>query len=87
VEQRGRTLRQARRERGEDAVGSLDERDSDVLVRVDAIEPVGNQGARRVVQLGRELDAGRASSDDRDLELFGADWLGLRMPIAMTSVS
>ena len=49
----------------------------DVLVGVDAVETVGDQLARRLVQLGRQLHAGGAGADDRDLQLLGPQRLGL----------
>ena len=46
---------------------------------IDAVEPVGDQRARRMVQLGGKLDAGRAGADDGDVELIGAHRARLRM--------
>src|SRR3954471_20581932 len=64
-----RRLLQPLRQGREDGWGRLDQRDPDVPFRVDAVEGVGDELARRLVQLGRELDAGGARADDRDLEL------------------
>ncbi len=75
----GRGLRQALRQRRQDAIGSLDHVDLDVLLRVDAVEAVGDELARRLVQLGGELDPGRAGADDRHVQLFGPQRLGLGM--------
>ena len=66
-----------RRQAGQDAVRGLDQGDLDVLVRVDPVEPVGHHRARRAVQLGRELGAGGARADDRDVQLPGPDRLDL----------
>ena len=41
--------------------------------------PYDDQRARRVVQLGRELDAGGAGADDRDVQLSGPQRLRLRV--------
>ena len=49
------------------------------LLGVDAVEPEGDELARRVVQLGGELDAGRAGADDRDVQLLRAQRLDLRV--------
>ena len=51
--------------------------DLDVHVRIDAIEPVGDELARGLVQLGRQLGPGRAGADDGDLQLLGPQRLGL----------
>ncbi len=53
--------------------------DLDVLVGVDAVEAVGNELARGLVQLGGELGAGGAGADDGDLKLLRPQRLGLRM--------
>ena len=72
-------LRQPLRHRGQDARRRLDDRQAHVLLRVDAIEPVGHQLARALVQLGGELHAGRAGADDGDVQLLGAERLALRV--------
>ena len=71
---------QALGQRGQDAVGRLDDDDADVVLRVDAIEPERDERARRVRQLRREFDAGRARADHRDLQLLGSQRprLGMR---------
>ena len=69
-EQLARCSGQARRQRRQDAIGGLDQDQLHVLFGIDAIKTVGHQRARRVVQLGRELHAGGACTDDRDLELL-----------------
>src|SRR5262245_62408357 len=51
--------------------------DLDVLIGIDPVEAVGNKLTWGVVQLGRELCAGRASSDDGDLELLRPQCLRL----------
>ena len=79
IEQLGGGLRQALGQRGQDARRRLDQVDLDVLVRVDAVEAVGHELARGLVQLGGELGAGRARADDRHLQLLGPQRLGLRM--------
>ena len=61
----------------QDAGRGLDQVDRDVLVGIDAIEPVGDELARRLVQLGGKLRAGRAGADDGDLQLLGPQRLGL----------
>ena len=66
--------------RREDAIGSFDEIDLDVLLRIDPIEAIRDELARRVVQLRRKLRAGCACPDDRDLELLGPQRLRLRVP-------
>jgi hypothetical protein len=48
----------------------LDQGDLHVALGVDAVEPIGNQPTRRLVQLGRQLDAGGTGTDDRHLELL-----------------
>ena len=63
---RGREpLRQCRN----DAVGRLDERDLDVFLGIDLVEPEGDDAAHGAVKLRRQLGAGRAGADDRDMEL------------------
>src|SRR5206468_744929 len=59
-----------RRQRRQDAIGGLDQDQSHVLFAADAIKTIGHQRARRVVQPRRELHAGGACTDDRDLELL-----------------
>ena len=61
----------------QDARGGLDQGDAEVAVGVDAVEAEGDDLAGGAVQLGRELGAGGAGADDGDLELAGADRLGL----------
>ena len=46
---------------------------------IDLVEAEGDDAARRLVQLGGKLGAGRAGADDRDVELARADRLGLRI--------
>ena len=74
----GRRLGDALGQRRQDAVGRLDQRDLDVLLRIDLVEPVGDEAARGLVQLGRKLGAGRAGADDRHVQLSGADGRILR---------
>ena len=71
--------RQPLGQRRQDAVGRLDQDEPHVLVGIDAVEAVRHERARRVVQLGGELDAGGAGADDRDVQLLGAQRLGLRV--------
>ena len=66
-----RRLGQARRQRRQDPIGGFDQADLDVLVRVDPVEPVRHHLARRAVQFGSQLDAGRPGADDRDMQLLG----------------
>jgi hypothetical protein len=68
-------LRQGR----QDAIGRLDEMDFDVLFGIDAIEAVGYELARRIMQLRRKLGTGRTRPDDGDLKLLRAQRLGLRV--------
>ena len=70
----------ARRQCGQDAVPGLDQHDAQVALRVDPVEPVGDDGAGGVVQFRGELGAGRAGADDCDVELSRTDGrvLGLR---------
>ena len=58
-------------------VGGLDQGDLDVLLGVDPVEAVGDHAARGAVQLGRQLGAGGAGADDRDVELARPHRLGL----------
>ena len=67
----------ARRQCRQHAVGRFDQDQTHVLVDVDAVEAVRHQRPRRVVQLRRELDAGGAGADDRDMQLLGPQRLGL----------
>jgi len=55
-----RGVRQALRKRGKNAIGSFDQRDLDIFLGIDAVEAVGNQLARAVMELGRKLGAGGA---------------------------
>src|SRR5262245_47637576 len=50
-----------------------------VLLGIDPVESIGDELARRVMQLRRKLGAGRARPDDRDLQLLRAQDVGLRM--------
>ncbi len=65
--------------RREDARPRLDDRHPDVALGIDPLEAVGDELARRLVQLRRELHTGRAAADDRDVELLGTQRLGLRV--------
>jgi hypothetical protein len=76
-EELGRRQRQPLRQRRQDAVGRLEQDELYVLRRVDAVEAVGDQLARRVVQLGRQLHPGRAGADDGDLKLLRPQRPGL----------
>ena len=67
------------RQRRQDAVGRLDHDEPDVLVGIDAVEPVGHHLTRRAVQLRGQLDAGRAGADDRDVQLLGPQRRRLRV--------
>ena len=67
------------RQRRQHAIGRLDDDEPHVLVGIDSIEAVRHERARRVVQLGGKLDAGRAGTDDRDVQLLGTQRLGLRV--------
>ena len=51
--------------------------DLDVLVGIDAVQAKGHELARRLVQLRRQLGAGRAGADDRHLQLLRPQRLGL----------
>ena len=64
--------RQPFRQRREDARGGLDHRQLDVLVGIDAVEPVGHYLACGVMEFGGQLDAGCAGADDRHVQLAGA---------------
>ena len=72
-------LRQPLRQRRQDARSGLDQVDLDVLVGVDAVEAVGHQLARGLVQLGRQLRSRRAGADDRHVELAGPQRTRLRV--------
>ena len=65
---------------GRIAVGGLDQDEPACPCR-DRSGPVRTttSAARRVVQLRRELDAGGAGADDRDVQLLGPQRLGLRV--------
>ena len=76
-EQLCRRLRQPLGQLRQDARRGLDQVDLDVPVRIDAVEPVGDELARGLVQLGRQLRARRAGADDGDLQLLGPQRLGL----------
>jgi len=52
VELAARGLGDAFRQTRQDAVGGLDQHDANVALRIDAIEPVGDDFARGAVQLG-----------------------------------
>ena len=67
--------RQRRQERGR----GLDQVDLDVLLGVDAVEPVGDELARGAMQLGRQLHARGAGADDRDVQLLGPQRRRLRV--------
>ena len=70
VEQPGRRLRQPLGQLRQDARRGLDQVDLDVHVGIDAVEPVGDELARGLVQLGRQLRPRRAGADDGDLQLL-----------------
>ena len=72
-----RRLRQPLGQLRQDARRGLDQVDLDVLVGIDAVEPVGDELARGLVQLGRQLRARRAGADDGDLQLLRPQRLGL----------
>ena len=74
----GHALRDALGQCGNDAVRGLDERDLDVLLRVDLVETVGHEPARRLMQLGGKLSPGRARADDRHIQLPRAHGAFLR---------
>ena len=59
-------------QRRHDAVGRLDQRDLDVVFRVDLVEAVGDEAARGAMQLGGKLGAGGARADDRHVQLARA---------------
>ena len=63
-------LRQALGQRRQHARRGLDQGEPDVLVGVDAVQPVGHHLARGVVQLGGKLDTGGARTDDRHVQLL-----------------
>src|SRR5262249_57231825 len=50
-----------------------------VLLGIDPVESIGDELARRVMQLRRKLGAGGARPDDRDMQLLRAQDVGLRM--------
>ena len=79
LEQLGGGLRQPLRQRRQDARRGLDQVDLDVLVGIDAVEAIGHQLARRLVQLGGQLGSRRAGADDRHLQLLGPQRLALRV--------
>lgn len=64
-----RLLRNPFRQRGKHPVRGFNQRDPDVLVRIDLIEAIGHHLPRRPVQLRRKLDSGRAGADDCDFQL------------------
>ncbi len=66
-------LGDARRQGGQDAIAGLDQDDAKVALRVDPVEPVGDDGASGVVQLGGELGSRRAGADNGDMQLAGTD--------------
>ena len=68
----GNALRDALGQRRYDAIRRLDQRDLDVLLGIDLVEAVGDEAARRLMQLGGKLGAGGAGADDRHVELSGA---------------
>ena len=53
------------------SIRAFDQRDLDVLFRIDPIKPVGDNSARRPVELGGQFGAGGARADDRNIELPG----------------
>src|SRR5262245_5287130 len=57
--------------------------DLDVLLRIDPVEAVGNELTGGVMQLRRKLRAGRARTDDSDLELLWPQRLRLRVATDM----
>ncbi len=77
LEQPGGGARHALGQGRQDARRGVDQMDAHVAVGLDAVEPVGDQLARALMQLGGELDPGGAGADDRDRELVGAERLGL----------
>ena len=71
VEQAARRFGDPLRQSGQDAVGGLDQHDADVVLRIDAIEPVGDHFARGAMQLSSQFGARRAGAHDRDVKLAG----------------
>jgi len=69
LEQLGRRIGQPFRQGRQDSVGRLDQVNLYVLFRIDPIESVGDELARRVVELGRELGSSRTGADDGDVKL------------------
>jgi hypothetical protein len=67
-------------QRRQDAISRFDEINLDVLLRIDSVDAIRDELARRVVQLRCQLRPGGACADDCDLELFGPQWFWLRMP-------
>ena len=65
------------RQRRNEAIGRLDQRDLDVLVGIDLVEPERDDAAHGAVQLRRQFGAGRAGADDRDVELARPHRFGL----------
>ena len=63
----------ARRQSGQDPVPGLDQDDAKVALRVDPVEPVGDDGASGMVQFRRELGAGGACADDGDVQMPRTD--------------
>ena len=79
LEELGGGLRKPLRQRRENARRCLDQVDLDVLVGIDAVEAVGHQLARRLVQLGGQLGSRRTGADDGHLQLLGPQRLALRV--------
>ena len=77
LEQARRRVGQAWGQGGKDPVRGLDQGDPDVLAGVDPVQPVGHDLTGGAVQFGRELGAGGAGADDRDVELAGSHRLQL----------
>ena len=75
LQQLQRGIRKAFGERRQDAIGGFDEIDLDILLRIDPVEAIRDELARRVVQLRRQLRAGGTCPDDCDLELLGPQGL------------
>ena len=50
-------------------MAGLDQMQPQVALGVDAVQTVGHKLTRRVVQLGAQLNTGRAGADDRHLQL------------------
>ena len=63
----------ARRQSGQDPIPGLDQDDAKVALRVDPVEPVGDDGASGMVQFRGELGAGGACADDGDVQLPRTD--------------